>query len=72
MDFFTVPTLRFGLLYCFFVIGHDRRKIIHFNVTKHPTSEWVVLQLREAFPYEPAAKYLIHDRGQEVLLGCCK
>jgi len=60
MDFFTVPTLRFGLLYCFFVISHDRRKIIHFNVTKHPTSEWVVRQLREAFPYETAAKYLIH------------
>ena len=37
MDFFTVPTLTFGVLYCFFVIGHDRRKILHFNVTRNPT-----------------------------------
>ena len=50
MDFFTVPTLSFGVLYCFFVIGHERRRILHFNVTRHPTSAWVVQQLRNAFP----------------------
>ena len=44
MDFFTVPTITFGVLYCFFVIGHDRRRILHFNVTRHPTSLWVVQQ----------------------------
>ena len=49
-DFFTVPTLTFQVLYCFFVIEHGRRKILHFNVTRHPTAEWVVQQLREAFP----------------------
>ena len=38
MDFFTVPTFTFGVLYCFFVIGHDRRGVLHFNVTRHPTS----------------------------------
>jgi putative transposase len=38
MDFFTVPTLTFGVLYCFFVIGHDRRKILHFNVTRNPSN----------------------------------
>src|SRR6266536_3241051 len=42
MDFFTVPTITFGVLYCFFVIGHDRRRILHFNITKHPTSSWIV------------------------------
>jgi transposase InsO family protein len=63
MDFFTVPTLTFGMLYCFFVISHDRRRILHFNVTKHPTSAWVVQQLREAFPDIPTAKYLIFDRA---------
>ena len=47
-DFFTVPTVTFQLLYCFFVIEHGRRRILHFNVTRHPTVEWVV-QLREAF-----------------------
>jgi putative transposase len=48
MDFFTVPTLTFGMLYCFFVIAYDRRRIRHFKVTKHPTSFWVAQQLREA------------------------
>ena len=47
-DFFTVPTLRFAVLYCFFVIGHDRRKILHFNVTRNPNALWVTQQLREA------------------------
>jgi putative transposase len=54
MDFFTVPTITFGVLYCFFVISHGRRRILHFNVTKHPTSLWIVQQLREAFPFESA------------------
>ena len=39
MDFFTVPTIRFGVLYCFFVIAHDRRRVLHCNVSKHPTSK---------------------------------
>jgi transposase InsO family protein len=65
MDFFTVPTLTFGLLYCFFVIAHDRQRILHFNVTRHPTSAWVIQQLREAFPYDSAPKYLIFDRGTQ-------
>jgi len=62
MDFFTVPTVSFGVLYCFFVIGHDRRRILHFNVTKHPTSGWTVHQLREAFPFGVAPRFLIFDR----------
>ena len=62
MDFFTVPTLTFGVLYCFFVIAHDRRRILYFNVTKYRASSWVSQQLREAFPYDTAPGYLIHDR----------
>jgi transposase InsO family protein len=62
MDFFTVPTVTFRMLYCFFVIGHDRRQILHFNVTRHPTSTWIIQQLREAFPFQSALKYLIFDR----------
>jgi len=62
MDFFTVPTLRFSVLYCFFVISHDRRRILHFNVTEHPTSLWIAQQLREAFPFESAHRFLIFDR----------
>jgi transposase InsO family protein len=63
MDFFTVPTLTFGVLYCFFVITHDRRRILHLNPTQHPTSAWTSQQLREAFPYDCAPQYLIFDRG---------
>ena len=62
MDFFTVPTLTFSALYCLFIIRHDRRRIVHFNVTRHPTSEWIVQQLREAFPYQPGPQFLIFDR----------
>jgi transposase InsO family protein len=61
-DLFTVPTLTFQLLYCFFVIEHGRRKVLHFNVTPHPTAEWVVQQLREAFPGEGPYRYAILDR----------
>jgi transposase InsO family protein len=63
MDFFTVPSLTFGVLYCFFVIAHNRRRILHVNVTRHPTSEWVGQQLREAFPCDSAPDYLIFDRA---------
>jgi putative transposase len=59
---FTVPTLTFGLLYGFFISSHDRRRIIHFNVTRHPTGSWIVQQLREAFPYQSAPRFLILDR----------
>jgi transposase InsO family protein len=62
MDFFTVPTITFSVLYCFFVIRHDRRRILHFNVTKHPTSSWIVQQLREAFPFGSAPRFVIFDR----------
>jgi putative transposase len=71
MDFFTVPTLTFGVLYCFFVIGHDRRKILHFNVTRNPNALWVVQQLREAWAYQQPHRFLLFDRdpkfGAEVV-----
>ncbi len=60
-DFFTVPTITFKLLYCFFMIEHGRRRILHFNVVRHPTSEWVVQQLREAFPEAGPYRYAIFD-----------
>ena len=61
MDFFAVPTVTFKLLYCFFVIEHGRRRILHFNVTSRPSSEWVVQELREAFPEFGQYRYLIFD-----------
>jgi len=62
MDFFTVPTLSFSVLYCFFVIAHDRRRILHFNVTRRPTSLWIAQQLREAFPADHMHEFLIFDQ----------
>ncbi len=62
MDFFTVPTIGFKILYVYFIIDHARRKIVHVNVTEHPTAEWVIQQLKDAFPFESAPKYLIFDR----------
>ena len=64
IDFFTVPTIRFQVLYVFLVLAHDRRRILHFNVTAHPTAEWTVQQLREAFPFEQVPKYLLRDRDR--------
>jgi transposase InsO family protein len=61
MDFFVVPTVRFRLVYVWFAIDHGRRRILHFNVTDHPTAQWVIQQLREAFPGESAPGYLIYD-----------
>ena len=71
VDFFTVPTIRFQVLYVFLVLAHERRRIVHFGVTRHPTAEWTVQQLREAFPWDTAPRYLLRDRdrifGQEFV-----
>ena len=64
-DFFTVPTLTFQLLYCFFVIEHGRRSILHCNVTQHPTADWVVQQLREAFPDASPYRSVILDHDSK-------
>ena len=63
-DFFVVPTATFRLLFCFVILSHDRRRIVHFNVTDHPTAVWAAEQIREAFPGDGAEpRYLLRDRG---------
>ena len=62
IDFFTVPTIRFQILYVFLVLAHDRRRILHFNGTAHPNAEWTGQQLREAFPFDQLPQYLLRDR----------
>jgi transposase InsO family protein len=62
IDFFTVPTATFRILYVFIVLSHDRRHIVHFNVTAHPTAQWTAQQLVEAFPFDSAPRYLLRDR----------
>jgi putative transposase len=64
IDFFTVPTLIFRNLYCFIILLHFRRQVIHFNVTAHPMAEWTARQLIEAFPEDSAPRYLLRDRDQ--------
>lgn len=64
MDFLVVPTVRFKMLYVWFVIEHGRRQVLHVNVTAHPTSSWTIQQLREAFPGESSLRYLIHDNDR--------
>jgi len=62
IDFFTVPTATFRVLYVFFVLSHDRRRVLHFNVTDHPSAAWTAQQIIEAFPEDTAPKYMIRDR----------
>jgi transposase InsO family protein len=62
IDFFTVPTIRFRILFVFLVLSHDRRRILHLNVTAHPTAAWTGRQILEAFPWDTAPSYLIRDR----------
>jgi len=62
IDFFTVPTATFRILFVFVVLSHARRRVVHFHVTEHPTLEWTMRQLREAFPWDQAPRYLLRDR----------
>ena len=62
IDFFVVPTATFHLLFGFIVLHHERRQIVHFGVTANPTMAWVAQQIREAFPWGTAPRYLIRDR----------
>jgi hypothetical protein len=65
IDFLVVPMIDFRLLYAFVVLDHFRRQIIWVSVTHHPTSEWIVQQMRNAFPWEEAPKYLIRDNDRK-------
>jgi putative transposase len=62
LDFFVVPTVTFRVLFVLVILAHDRRRIVHFNITKHPTAQWTAQQVVEAFPWEEAPRYLLRDR----------
>lgn len=64
IDFFTVPTATFRILFAFVVLRHDRRIVVHFNVTEHPTAEWTAQQIVEAFPVDEVPRFLICDRDR--------
>ena len=62
IDFFTVSTLQLKVLFIFVVVAHERRRVLHFNVTDHPTAEWTAQQIIEAFGGDTTCRYLIRDR----------
>ena len=64
LDFFTLPTATFRVLFVFIVLRHERRRIVHFNVTEHPSAEWTAQQMVDAFPWDTAPRYLVRDRDQ--------
>ena len=70
IDFFVVPTVWFKVLFVMVALLHHRRRIVHFNVTEHPTARWAAQQIVEAFPWDEAPAYLLRDRdgicGEEV------
>jgi len=62
IDFFVVPTIDFKLMFVFLVLAHERRRVIHFNVTEHPTAAWTAQQILQAFCWNTAPRYLLSDR----------
>ena len=62
IDFFAVATVRLRVLYVFIVLAHDRRRVLHFNVTEHPTAIWAAQQIIEAFPEDTARRFMVRDR----------
>jgi len=64
IDFLTVPTVTFRVFYVFLVLSHERRSVLHFAITEHPTAEWTAQQIVEAFPYDMAPKYVLRDRDK--------
>ena len=63
-DFFVVPTVTHKVLFVLLILAHERRRLIHFNVTEHPTSEWTAQQVIDAFPWDEAPRYLLRDRDR--------
>jgi transposase InsO family protein len=64
LDLFTVPTARLRVLFVLVVLAHHRRRVVHFNVTEHPTAHWTAQQIVDAFPDDSAPSYLLRDRDQ--------
>jgi transposase InsO family protein len=64
LDFFTVPTVTFRVLFVLVILAHERRRVVHVNVTEHPTAEWAAQQVVEAFPWDETPRYLLRDRDR--------
>jgi transposase InsO family protein len=69
LDFFVVPTVRHTVLFVLVILAHHRRRVVHFNVTEHPTAAWTAQQVIEAFPWDEVPRYLLRDRDR--IYGAC-
>jgi putative transposase len=67
LDFFTVPTVTYKVLFVLLILAHERRRVVHFNITEHPTAQWTAQQIVEAFPWEEVPRYLL--RGRDSIYG---
>jgi putative transposase len=64
LDFFVVPTVTHKVLFVLVMLAHERRRIVHFHITEHPTAEWTTQQVIDAFPWDEAPRYLLRDRDR--------
>jgi putative transposase len=64
LDFFTVPTVTFRVLFVLVILAYERRRVVHFNITEHPGAAWTAQQMIEAFPRDEAPQYLLRDRDR--------
>jgi putative transposase len=64
MDFFVVPTVTYKVLFVLVILAHERRRVVHGNVTEHPTAAWTAQQVVDAFPWDEAPRYLLRDRDR--------
>src|SRR5262245_3658466 len=64
LGFFVVPTVTHRVLFVLLILAHERRRVVHFHVTEHPTAEWTAQQMIEAFPWDKAPRYLLRDRDR--------
>ena len=64
LDFFVVPTVTHKVLFVLLILAHERRRVVHVNVTEHPTAQWTAQQVVEAFPWDEASRYLLRDRDR--------
>jgi putative transposase len=72
IDMFVVPSVTFRLLFVVLILAHERRKMVHFDVTRHPTAAWLSRQVTEAFPWDTAPRFLLRDRDASYGSYFCK
>jgi len=71
LNFFTVATVTHKALFVLLILAHNRRQVVHFHVTEHPTAQWTAQQMVAAFPWDEAPRYLLRDESIQIW-GLCR